>query len=154
MKIVIFDMDGTLIDSAQDITTTINHVRRVNHRLPPLSSEEVVEIINRPVRNLAKLFYGTESYEMRDKTLFESHYYDQCTQNPRLYPQIEEMIVTLRAHDVKLSVATNALLCASLIFSSSFNEFVLSLLSPPIPLFFDCLFFLLHHDLELRTFAC
>ncbi len=108
MKVVIFDMDGTLIDSARDITATINHVRLINHGLEPLSSEEVVEIINRPVRNLAKLFYGTENYETRDKVLFESHYYDQCTQNPQLYPGIDELLATLFVSGVKLSVATNA----------------------------------------------
>ncbi|HHD84241.1 MAG TPA: HAD family hydrolase, partial [Campylobacteraceae bacterium] len=36
MQIIIFDMDGTLIDTAEDITITVNHIRKVNHGLPPL----------------------------------------------------------------------------------------------------------------------
>ena len=49
-------MDGTLIDSRKDITISVNYVRRVNHNLPPLSEEFIVDAINKKDRNLAYLF--------------------------------------------------------------------------------------------------
>lgn len=107
-KIVIFDMDGTLIDSKQDITTSVNYVRQVNHNLPPLSESFVVDAINRHERNLAKLFYNTESYEDRDRVVFEKHYKEQCVQNVYLYDGIMELLETLHNHGVKMGVATNA----------------------------------------------
>jgi phosphoglycolate phosphatase len=108
MRVVIFDMDGTLIDSQYDITCSINYVRAFNHGLPPVRSADVVAWINRPVRNLPKLFYGTDGYDARDRDLFESHYHDQCVRNPVLYPGIRETLEALRANGVLMAVATNA----------------------------------------------
>lgn len=101
-------MDGTLIDSAKDITISINEVRRVNHKLDALTEAFVIEAINRDQRNLAQLFYETQQYEERDKALFEAHYHDQCIQNVRLYDGIKESLLALKAKNVYLSVATNA----------------------------------------------
>ncbi|MCJ7765867.1 MAG: HAD hydrolase-like protein, partial [Thiovulaceae bacterium] len=108
MTVVIFDMDGTLIDSQQDITVSINHVRKTNHALEPLTSDFVVEAINRDKRNLAKLFYNTELYEDRDRIIFEAHYHKQCTESAVLYEGIKELISELHARGVKMGVATNA----------------------------------------------
>jgi phosphoglycolate phosphatase len=107
-KIVIFDMDGTLIDSKKDITISINHIRKLHYDLPPLSEEFIVEAINMEVRNLPKLFYETEIYEKKDMLAFEEHYNVQCVQNPYLYEGIAEILHSLSKEGVKLSVATNA----------------------------------------------
>jgi len=108
MKIVIFDMDGTLLDSKKDITISVNYIRELHYNLPPLSEDFIVEAINMEVRNLPKLFYGTEIYQDRDRDVFEIHYALQCTQNPYLYDGILETLKELVASGVKISVATNA----------------------------------------------
>ena len=108
MTVVIFDMDGTLIDSQNDITASINYVRALNHTLEPLNSDFVVEAINRDQRNLAKLFYNTEEYHDSDRIVFEAHYHKQCTESAIVYDGIRELIVTLHERGVKMGVATNA----------------------------------------------
>jgi phosphoglycolate phosphatase len=108
MKIVIFDMDGTLIDSKKDITSSINYVRHANHGLSPLDEQYIVDVINMPVRNLPKMFYDTELYLQRDRELFEEHYYEECIKSPYLYEGIAQTLDELKALHVRLNVATNA----------------------------------------------
>ena len=107
-KIVIFDMDGTLINSSRDITLSINHVRLTCYSLPPLPEQFVIDSINAHDRNLATLFYQTKEYDTQAKELFESHYYDQCIQNVHTYDEIIDTLSHLSSNGCLMSVATNA----------------------------------------------
>ncbi len=107
-RIVIFDMDGTLIDSATDITLSINYVREHYYGLGNLSEQFVVDAINASQRNLAQLFYETQQYDEAAKALFEEHYHTQCIQNVRAYNGITETLFNLHSQGCILGVATNA----------------------------------------------
>jgi HAD superfamily hydrolase (TIGR01549 family) len=108
MQIVIFDMDGTLVDSGEDITASVNHVRKKVYNLAPLQVEYVVEAINLDKRNLALLFYETPLYEPEARQEFENHYHDQCIRTLRLYEGIDELLENLVHRSARISVATNA----------------------------------------------
>lgn len=108
MKIVIFDMDGTILDSSIDMTSTINFIRKTRYNLEPVSVDMVIESINLPERNLAKMFYGVEKFAQEDTDLFSSHYDNECIKNSYLYDGIESLMRELKGEGVKLSVATNA----------------------------------------------
>lgn len=101
-------MDGTLINSGADITTSVNFVREQVYRLPPVSIAYVTEAINRDQRNLAMLFYETPLYEKKAQQVFEDHYHDQCVQTVRLYDGIDALLNTLAERNSILAVATNA----------------------------------------------
>ncbi|MGD9970303.1 MAG: HAD family hydrolase [Sulfuricurvum sp.] len=106
--IVIFDMDGTLIDSGFDITQSINHVRRERYGLTPIEVHSVVDAINAPVRNLAMIFYETPTYEADARAIFEEHYFEQCIQNVAAYDGIPSLLGELYDRRIVMGVATNA----------------------------------------------
>ncbi len=106
MKLLMFDMDGTLVDSGTSITNTINHVRE-NLGLEHLEKTNVLEKLNDPKINGSEFFYGTKEFTEEQKTLFEDYYYDNCLNNLELYEGIQKLIDDLKS-DFTLAVATNA----------------------------------------------
>ncbi|WP_457593558.1 HAD family hydrolase [Hydrogenimonas sp.] len=108
MKTVIFDLDGTLVDTATDIAASINHVRAERYGLPPLSQETIVRLMNRTGLNLAYEFYGVEAYDRRAREMFEAHYSRQCLIHAKSFEGIYELLFALKRSGAAMFVATNA----------------------------------------------
>ena len=106
MKNIIFDMDGTLIDSSKSITNSINFVRS-HIGLPPIDKSVVTKNINLPDSNLPKVFYQTDTYQEEHRRLFIEHYQKECVKNIKVYENIPKLLESL-SKDFILSVATNA----------------------------------------------
>ena len=99
---LVFDLDGTLIDSRRDITTAINRTRD-GYGLPPLALEQVINMVGEGARVLIERALGADIPPDRippdqiDQALaaYLDHYRDVCLDETRPYPGIEEMLAVL-----------------------------------------------------------
>jgi phosphoglycolate phosphatase len=94
---LVFDLDGTLIDSRRDITTAINRAR-AELGLPPLALEAVVTMVGEGARRLVERAFP-ELPDRIDQILprYLELYWDVCLEATRLYPGVEEMLAVLAA---------------------------------------------------------
>jgi phosphoglycolate phosphatase len=94
---LVFDLDGTLIDSRRDITTAINRTRS-GYGLPPIPLEAVVTMVGEGARLLVERALGPGFPPERiDEALgrYHGHYSDVCLDETRPYEGVVEMLEAL-----------------------------------------------------------
>ena len=106
---VIFDLDGTLVDSAGEIHAAL--AGALGERgIEPLSEREVERLIGRGVHSLverALAMRGSEENVDDMVAAFEAHYARTVGTRAALFPGAPEGLGILRAAQVKLAVVTN-----------------------------------------------
>jgi phosphoglycolate phosphatase len=109
MDLLIFDLDGTLIDSKQDLSSAVNATR--DHLgMPPLANETVYSYVGEgaPVLIRRALGPGASEAQAQDALAFFLTYYnDHMIDHTVLYPGVHETLDRLLAAGVKLAVLTN-----------------------------------------------
>jgi phosphoglycolate phosphatase len=94
---LVFDLDGTLIDSRRDITTAINRMRG-ELGLPPIPLAAVVTMVGEGARLLVERALGPGvPPDQVDAALarYLRHYEEVCLDETAAYPGVEEMLVAL-----------------------------------------------------------
>ena len=106
VKLLIFDLDGTLIESKWDIADTVNLTLR-DLGLPERPQEEIFGFVGDGVKRLLRLAVG-EMDEVRYAEalrVFRAHYLEHCLDRTRFYPGVEP-VLTYFSRKPK-AVATN-----------------------------------------------
>lgn len=109
---ILFDLDGTLVDSAADLAGALNAVL-TEHGLPTLSLGQVRALVGHGVRALVQRGFAAQGRPLDDGALtqataaFMAQYAPRATRETRLYPFVRETIQSLSARGTPLAVCTN-----------------------------------------------
>ena len=110
-KAIIFDLDGTLTDTLEDLFLSTNHALR-SCGLPERGLDEVRRFVGNGVRKLIERAVpeGTESRTIeRCFESFKAHYVIHCQDHTCLYPGIASLLTTLHARGYRMAVVSNKL---------------------------------------------
>lgn len=114
--LLLFDLDGTLVDSVPDLCASLNEVLRA-HGYPPLSPDEVRPMIGDGVPTLVARGFaargGTQAEAAAAMPHYIAHYEANATRATRPYPAVAETLALLRRRGYRTAICTNKLQRAS-----------------------------------------
>jgi len=113
IRAVLFDLDGTLVDTAPDLGHALN-LQRAHHGLPPLADDVIRPQASHGARGLLEVGFGLQPEapsfaRMREE--FLQLYADNICRHSRPFPGILELLAELDARQLKWGVVTNKPAC-------------------------------------------
>jgi phosphoglycolate phosphatase len=110
-RLVVFDLDGTLVDSARDIAAAVNAaLARLRPDSPPVPVERVIEFVGEGARVLIARVLRHQALALEPDAVLPVYlecYRERLLDTTRLYPGIESALAELAAAGRTLAVLTN-----------------------------------------------
>ncbi|MCM1107328.1 MAG: HAD family hydrolase [Blautia sp.] len=106
---VIFDLDGTLMDTLKDLTEAVNAALATKELLP-CTMEQVRQYVGNGIRNLMQQAVpGGEDYPGFEEifAFFKEYYNAHCLDNTEPYPNILNLLAELRERQMPVAVVSN-----------------------------------------------
>ena len=110
-RLVLFDLDGTLLDTLEDLSAAVNHALE-KRGLPGHSTAEYMNMVGHGIRNLVTqaLPAGKQTdTELIDSALadFKAYYTAHIDVHTHPYPGMQEVVNRLHETEVTMAVASN-----------------------------------------------
>ena len=109
-KLVIFDLDGTLLDTIEDLGNAVNAILE-RHGMPQYTVAQYRKMVGHGIRNLLrKAFAPMEMYDAYLETCvaeFREYYLAHIDEHTRPFPGIVALLDDLYARGVQLAVVSN-----------------------------------------------
>lgn len=108
LQAVVFDLDGTLLDTAADMGAALNAVLLEEGR-EPVGPEVAQALASHGSRGLLEFAYGAD-FQARKAYLRERflwHYGNAIVRHTRLYEGVKEVLEQLEEHGVQTAIVTN-----------------------------------------------
>lgn len=105
----IFDLDGTLLDTLQDLAVSVNYALR-QCSMPERTLDEVRQFVGNGVKMLMirAVPHGEENLRFKEAfDLFRNHYMEHSLDTTAPYPGIKEMLVRLKTSGKRMAVVSN-----------------------------------------------
>ena len=106
---VLFDLDGTLLDTAGDMAAALNAVR-ADHGRAPLPLESIRPYVSKGGMALVCLGFDVEAESERADSLYRrllDFYRQNLSAHTRLFPGMEALLARIEASERRFGVVTN-----------------------------------------------
>lgn len=109
LKAVLFDLDGTLADTAPDLAAALNRLR-ADQGLAPVALEKLRPFASAGARGLVHAGFGVKpgdaDYAALREAFLEAYRENTCVET-RLFPGIAELLDELEQRDIAWGIVTN-----------------------------------------------
>ena len=107
MRLVLFDLDGTLVDSAPGIHASVRFAAR-ELGLPEPTGSQLTAMVGPPLQDGFAVTFGLHGADVgRAVAAYRAHYTGGAMFDAPPYPGIPELLAALRADGATLAVATS-----------------------------------------------
>jgi phosphoglycolate phosphatase len=103
---VLFDLDGTLVDSYAALAEAVNYARR-QHGLHELSSARIRDFVGDGLEKLLERAFGRVDVPRSAQYAFEARYDEICCEESKVLADVEATLESLSELGVVMAVCTN-----------------------------------------------